>query len=67
MFLKDIYINENDLLCCLIIDCFGIEIKKKDEIGEMPIMRLKDNYRINLQQKFGNYLGRIGDNVYHKN
>ena len=45
----------------------GKEKASKDEIEEMPMMRLKDNYRINLQQKFGNYLGRIGDNVYHKN
>ena len=65
-FLKDVYINNNDQLCCIIIDFLGVLTIKKDEIEEQPSLCLKEGYRVNLQQKFGNYLGRIGDNIYHK-
>ncbi len=64
-FLKDSYIKENQGLCCIILDCFGISIMSKNDITNEPIMCLKESYRTNLQQKFGNYLGRIGDNIYH--
>lgn len=65
-FLKDVYINNNDQLCCIIIDFLGVLTIKKDEIKEQPSLCLKEGYRVSLQQKFGNYLGRIGDNIYHK-
>lgn len=65
-FLKDVYINNNDQLCCIIIDFLGVLTIKKDELEEYPSLCLKEGYRVNLQQKFGNYLGRIGDNIYHK-
>lgn len=64
-FLKDSYIKENQGLCCIILDCFGINIISKNDMPNEPIMCLKESYRTNLQQKFGNYLGRIGDNIYH--
>lgn len=64
-FLKDSYIKENQGLCCIILDCFGISIMSKNDITNEPIMCFKESYRTNLQQKFGNYLGRIGDNIYH--
>lgn len=64
-FLKDSYIKENQGLCCIILDCFGINIISKNDMTNEPIMCLKESYRTNLQQKFGNYLGRIGDNIYH--
>ncbi len=64
-FLKDSYIKENQGLCCIILDCFGISIMSKKDITNEPIMCLKESFRTNLQQKFGNYLGRIGDNIYH--
>lgn len=64
-FLKDSYIKENQGLCCIILDCFGINIISKNDMKNEPIMCLKESYRTNLQQKFGNYLGRIGDNIYH--
>ena len=64
-FLKDSYINDNQGLCCIILDCFGINIISKNDMTNEPIMCLKESYRTNLQQKFGNYLGRIGDNIYH--
>jgi len=65
-FLKDVYINNNDQLCCIIMDFLGVLTIKKDELEEHPSLCLKEGYRVNLQQKFGNYLGRIGDNIYHK-
>ena len=64
-FLKDSYIKENQGLCCIILDCFGINIISKNDMTNEPVMCLKESYRTNLQQKFGNYLGRIGDNIYH--
>lgn len=66
VFLKDVYIDDEGQLSYLIIDCFGISTAKKEEIVNDPITCLKESYRLNLQQQFGNYLGRIGDNVYHK-
>lgn len=65
-FLKDLYINEKNELCCIILDCFGVAIVQKENLQEEPLMCLKESYRISLQQKFGNYLGRIGDNIFHK-
>lgn len=65
-FLKDLYINEKNELCCIILDCFGVTITQKENLQDAPLMCLKETYRISLQQKFGNYLGRIGDNIFHK-
>lgn len=48
------------------MDFLGVLTIKKDELEEHPSLCLKEGYRVNLQQKFGNYLGRIGDNIYHK-
>lgn len=64
-FLKDSYINDSQELCCIILDCFGVYIAEKSEFDKEPIMCLKESYRTSLQQKFGNYLGRIGDNIFH--
>lgn len=66
VFLKDLYIKKDNKLCCIILDCFGITILKKEELVDEPIMCLKESYRVNLQHQFGNYLGRIGDNIYRK-
>ncbi len=66
VFLKDVYIDDEGQLSYLIIDCFGISTTKKEDIVNDPITCLKESYRLNLQQQFGNYLGRIGDNAYHK-
>ena len=64
-FLKDIYIDNNNQLNYLIIDYMSILTIKKEELDYDPIMCLKENYRMNIQQQFGHYLARIGDNIYH--
>lgn len=63
---KDIYVDEDNNTNCFLIDFFGITSIRKEDLEYDVNMCLKDTYRVNIQQKFGNYLARIGDNIYHK-
>lgn len=65
-FYKDVYVDENNNTNYFLIDFFGITSIRKDSFEFDVNMCLKDTYRVNIQQKFGNYLARIGDNIYHK-
>ena len=64
-YLKDIYISDDDKMNYFIVDFLNVVSSRKEDIESEPIMCLKGNYRISIQQQFGNYLGRIGDNIYH--
>lgn len=63
---KDVYVDEDNNTNYFLIDFFGITSIRKDSFEFDVNMCLKDTYRVNIQQKFGNYLARIGDNIYHK-
>ena len=63
---KDVYVDEDNNTNYFLIDFFGITSIGKDCLEFDVNMCLKDTYRVNIQQKFGNYLARIGDNIYHK-
>lgn len=65
-FYKDVYVDEDNNTNYFLIDFFGITSIRKDSFEFDVNMCLKDTYRVNIQQKFGNYLARIGDNIYHK-
>lgn len=65
-FYKDVYVDEDNNTNYFLIDFFGITSIRKDSFKFDVNMCLKDTYRVNIQQKLGNYLARIGDNIYHK-
>lgn len=65
-FYKDVYVDEDNKTNYFLIDFFGITSIRKDSFKFDVNMCLKDTYRVNIQQKLGNYLARIGDNIYHK-
>lgn len=65
-FYKDVYVDEDNNINYFLIDFFGITSIRKDSFKFDVNMCLKDTYRVNIQQKLGNYLARIGDNIYHK-
>ena len=65
-YLKDLYIDDENKLNYIIMDCLNIISLKKEDIDKDKIMMcIKETYRVSLQQKFGHYLARIGDNIYH--
>lgn len=65
-FYKDLYIDGSNNLNYFIIDFLEITSIGKDSFELESDMCLKETYRVSVQQKFGNYLARIGDNIYHK-
>lgn len=58
------YINEENIFSYLIV-CFDIctnDIYKQCE----KIGQLKNNIKVNIQQKFSAWINRVGDNIYYK-
>lgn len=58
------YINEKNIFSHLIV-CFDIctnDIYKQCE----KIGQLKNNIKVNIQQKFSAWINRVGDNIYYK-
>ena len=60
---KDYFIDIDGDCCCLILDFLQINFRNQNDVGLTPMYRLKNEYRLSIQQRYTGFLSRAGDSI----
>ncbi len=63
---QECFINDNNEMYCLVANYLHCQTINIDSYEKVIMCQLKNEFKMVLQQEFGSFISKIGDNIYHE-